>query len=114
MREILASKLSSYDYQVIQAEDGKRALELCLEGKPDLILLDLMIPEIDGFGVLKAIRENPDEKIATTPVVVLSNIWNKDDIKRITNLKVADYLVKTYNTTDDILEKITDLFKKSR
>lgn len=114
MREIVAQKLDSNDFTVIQAEDGKQAIELWIEQKPDLTLLDLLLPKIDGFAVLKTIRENPDEKIATTPVIVLSNIWNKDDIKRIQELKIENYLIKIYNTTDDVLKKITEYFKKSR
>jgi DNA-binding response OmpR family regulator len=112
MREITTHKLTSAGFEVRQVEDGKQALEIISEMKPDLIMLDLMMPEMDGFAVLEAMRKNPDKKIAGTPVIVLSNLWSSNDILRVKALKADDYLVKAYFTPDEILGKIKEVLKK--
>jgi DNA-binding response OmpR family regulator len=82
MREIVSHKLELHGFEVIQAEDGKVALELFQQKKPDLVLLDLMLPEVDGFAVLENIRKNSDPGLSATPVIILSNVWNDKDILR--------------------------------
>ena len=114
MREISTHKLTAAGFEVKQAEDGKQALEIIPQMKPDLIMLDLMMPEVDGFAVLEALRKNPDKKIAATPVIVLSNLWSSNDILRVKAFNVDDYLVKAYFTPDEILAKINEVLKKHK
>ncbi len=114
MREIVTHKLSSSGFDVKQAEDGKQGVELFNSEKPDLILLDLMLPEIDGFKVLETIRNSPDKKMAETPVIVLSNLWSNQDILRTQALKANAYMVKAYFTTEEILSKINELFSEAK
>ncbi len=106
MREIVVSKLTSSGYTVVEADDGKKGLEVWAKEKPDLILLDLMLPEVDGFGVLETIRKNSDSKMASTKVIILSNLWSKDDIERTKKLSIEEFMVKAYHTTEDILEEV--------
>lgn len=106
MRDIVAHKLQSHGFLVSQAADGKEGLVVFDREHPDLVLLDLMLPEVDGFTVLETIRKNPDPTVANTPVIILSNIWNDQDILRVRELKVSDYMIKAYFTTEEILNTV--------
>ena len=112
MREIVVQKLKTAGFNVIEAENGVEGLKSATKDKPDLMLLDLMMPEMDGFGVLTELRKNSDEKIANTPVIVLTNLWSKDEIIKTKQLGVSAYIIKAYMTTEEILEKVTELIKQ--
>lgn len=112
MREIVSHKLLSHGFAVNQAEDGKVALEKFTEQPPDLVLLDLLLPEIDGFHVLEAIRKNPDKNLAQTPVIVLSNLWSNKDILSTQALRADAFMVKAYFTTEEILAKVNEILQK--
>ena len=109
MREIVVHKLSANGFVVKEAGDGKDGIELIIQEKPDLVLLDLMLPEVNGFEVLETIRKNPDAAIASTPIIVLSNLWSNKDILKTKALNVQAYLVKAYFTTEEILKKINEV-----
>ena len=111
MRELVSHKLLSNGFEIKQAEDGKKALELFDAEKPDLVLLDLIIPEIDGFKVLESIRQKKDPAIANTPVIVLSNSWSNKDILSTQALNVQAYMIKAYFTTEEILNKIKEILR---
>jgi DNA-binding response OmpR family regulator len=106
LRNILVDGLSHSNYQVIQAEDGERAVELLLDSKPNLVLLDLLLPKLDGFKVLERIRKYPDAAIAQTKVIVLSNLWSDKDILRVQALKVDEYFVKANTNLEDVFKKV--------
>ncbi len=111
MREIVIHKLQTNGFEVKEADDGKKGIELILAERPDLVLLDLMIPEIDGFKVLEMVRTNTDASVAKTPIIILSNLWSNKDILRTKDLKVQAYLVKAYFTTEEIMNKINEILK---
>src|SRR3989344_3267309 len=113
MKAIGSKKLKANSYDVIEASDGKKAVAAISREKPDLVLLDLMLPQLDGFGVLKWIRENKEAKISATPVIILSNLYSNEDIMKAQALKIQGYFVKAYLTTDDILHEIDDVFEKT-
>ncbi len=109
MREIVVHTLQTHGFEVKEAADGKKGLDLIISEKPDIVLLDLMMPELDGFQVLEAVRGNPDKKISEIPVIILSNLWSNKDILRTKALKVQAYLVKAYFTTEEILNKVREI-----
>lgn len=109
MREIVTHKLISHGFEVKQAEDGRKAIDLFQSEKPDLVLLDLLLPEVDGFKVLETIRNDPEKGKADTPVIVLSNLWSNKDILSTQALKVQAYMVKAYFTTEEILAKVNEI-----
>jgi DNA-binding response OmpR family regulator len=111
MREIVVDKLQSAGFGVIQAEDGAVAVREIEKEHPDLVLLDLMMPELDGFGVLEKIRKNKDQEIAKTPVVILTNLWSKEEIIKTKNLGVSAYIIKAYMTTEEILDKVNEVLQ---
>lgn len=112
MREIVIHKLMSHGFDVKEAEDGRQGIDMLLKEKPDLVLLDLMLPEVDGFKVLETVRAHQDPKVAGTPIIILSNLWSNKDILRTKALKVQAYMVKAYFTTEEILNKINEILKE--
>jgi CheY-like chemotaxis protein len=112
MREIVVSKLNSYGYKVVEADNGKKAVDMVTKEKPDLVLLDLMLPEMDGFAVLETLRKSSDSTVANTKVIILSNLWSKDDIERTKKLSIEQFMVKAYHTTEDILDEVNKILSK--
>jgi len=109
LRELIARKLKTEGYEVLEAIDGEEGLKKIKEAKPDLVLLDLILPGIDGFEVLEKKKEDPEiEKI---PVMVLSNLGQREDVERSLKLGAVDYLVKANFTPQEIIEKIKNLLE---
>ena len=100
-------KLKKEGYDVTIATDGEQAVKLAEETKPDLILLDLILPKLNGFEALEQIKAIPALK--KTPVVVLSNLGQDDDIKRAKSLGAVDYLIKANFSIQDVVQKIRDV-----
>jgi DNA-binding NarL/FixJ family response regulator len=92
MRRNLATVLRLEKYQPITAENGRVGVELVKKEKPDLILCDVMMPELDGYGVLQALRENADT--ALIPFIFLTAKGQKEDLRSGMNLGADDYLTK--------------------
>jgi DNA-binding response OmpR family regulator len=106
-RRIYEDVLASDGYQVLVAEDGEKGWELAQEKKPDLVLLDLGLPKIDGFEVLRRMRAN---KITQNiPVVIFSVMGEEKDIKKALEMGANDYTVKGFYTPRQILSKIKGL-----
>lgn len=114
LREICSKKLLIEGYDVIEVLDGGDALKKITQEKPDLILLDIILPTINGFEILKQIRSNEDTKIAHTPVIILSNLGQETDIARAKELGISGYLIKAQFTTDEIIEKVEKVLKEKK
>ncbi len=97
-------KLAKEDINAIVARDGEEAVIMITAEKPDLIILDLMVPKKDGFGVLEEIKKNPE--LAKIPVIILSNLGQKKDQDRATALGANEYLVKMDYSIQDIIDKV--------
>ncbi|MBU0620151.1 response regulator [Patescibacteria group bacterium] len=106
LREICTKKLTKQGFIVYEAIDGEQALKKLEKVRPDIILLDIILPIIDGFEVLKQIRSHKDKKIQKTPIIILSNLGQKNDVDKAFTLGANNYLIKAHFTTDDILDKI--------
>lgn len=106
LRSLCSKKLLTEGFTVDTAIDSQEGLEKVKQNKPDLILLDLVLPGMSGFEVLKIIKSDPDKKIAEIPVIILSNLGQESDIEKGKNLGASDYLIKATTTTDEIVEKI--------
>lgn len=109
LRELIVRKLMKEGYDADIAVDGEEGIKKIKEVKPDLILLDLILPGIDGFEVLARKRKDPE--ISEIPVIILSNLGQKDEIERGFNLGAIDYLIKAHFTPREIIDKITGLLK---
>lgn len=103
--DIFETKLDASGFYVVKADNGKKAIKKLEEGlEPNLILLDLRMPELDGFGVLEKINANDNWK--KFPVVVLTNFSGEDDVEKCMSLGAKDYLVKSFFTPAEVLEKV--------
>jgi len=104
LRELIAQKLSKENFGVSEAIDGEEGIKKIKEEKPDLILLDLILPGIDGFEVLSRMKEDP--ALTSIPVIILSNLGQKEDVERGLKLGAVDYLIKAHFTPGEIIEKV--------
>ena len=109
LRELIAQKLIKEGYEISEAVDGEEGLKKIKEEKPDLVLLDLILPEIDGFEVLTRIKEDP--ALSLIPVIILSNLGQKEDVERGLKIGAVDYLIKAHFTPGEIIEKIKNALK---
>ncbi len=94
IRENIAEILRDEGFEVFEAENGKAGFEAFVQNKPDLIVSDIMMPEVDGYGLLKMIRENKNIRNNTIPFIFLTALGQKDDVVKGVNLSANDYLVK--------------------
>jgi len=109
LRELITQKLIKEGYETLEAVDGEEGIRKVKEEKPDLVLLDLILPGIDGFEVLSKKREDPS--LTQIPVIVLSNLGQKEDVERGLKLGAVDYLIKAHFTPGEIIEKIKNALK---
>ena len=96
--------LKQEGHEVVSALDGEIGLRLAKEKKPDLILLDLILPKINGFDVLKTLKEDKETK--GIPVSVLTNLEGIGDVDKALELGATTYLVKAQYTLEEVVEKI--------
>ena len=106
LREMITRKLDRENYEVIQAVDGEQGEEKIKEEHPDLILLDLILPGIDGFTVLERVKQDPEVK--DIPVIILSNLGQKSEVERGLKLGAIDFLIKAHFTPGEIIKKIKE------
>lgn len=104
LREIYCMKLEMEGFAVLAAEDGLKALELVSAHRPDLILLDMLMPRLDGLGFLTKYRDVPFEQRAI--VVVASNKSSAQGMQEARALGAADYLIKAQLSPDDLAERV--------
>ncbi|MDZ7726294.1 MAG: response regulator [Candidatus Campbellbacteria bacterium] len=107
LKELLAGKLSDDEFDVSYAATGEDALELADSEKPDIILLDILLPGMSGFEVLEKLKA--DEGTKDIPVVILSNFGQTEDIEKGKSLGAVDFLVKANNSLDAIVEKVREV-----
>lgn len=96
--------LTQDKYKMISALDGKIGLRLAKSEKPDLILLDLVLPSMHGFEVLKKLKQDPETK--EIPVIILTNLEKMEDVEEAIKLGAKTYLVKTQYRIEEIMEKV--------
>ncbi len=109
LRELISHKLVKEEFDIVEAVDGEEGVKKAAEEKPDLVLLDLILPGIDGFEVLYRMKGSPGT--ASIPVIILSNLGQKDDVEKGLRLGANDYLIKAHFTPGEIIEKITAILK---
>ena len=96
--------LKQEGYKMISALDGEAGLSLAKTEKPDLILLDLVLPKMHGFDVLKSLKEDAGTK--DIPIIVLTNLESTGDVEKALELGATTYLVKADYTLEEVLSKI--------
>ena len=109
LRELISRKLTGEDFDVLEAVDGEEGIKKIKEGKPDLVLLDLILPGIDGFEFLAKAREDPET--SSIPIIILSNLGQREEVDKGLKLGAVDYLIKAHFTPGEIIEKIKNALK---
>lgn len=104
LQKTLGEVLKEEGYEMISALDGEIGLKLAKSKKPDLILLDLILPKIHGFEVLKKLKEDKETK--DIPIIVLTNLEGIDDVDKTIELGATTYLVKTQYSLEEVVQKI--------
>ena len=95
VRRLVAGRLAADGYQVIEAADGEEALKLARSERPDLIVLDKVMPKYDGFEVVRALREDPQTQVI--PIVMLTERTSEDDVLSGLSLGVEEYMPKPFS-----------------
>lgn len=108
MSRALELKLTRAGYEATSENDGESGLAYLAKNRVDLILLDLIMPKLDGFAVLERLRAEGNK----TPVIVLSNLSQEDDQKRCSVLGAKDFCIKSNTGIAEIVERVTEYLKK--
>jgi DNA-binding response OmpR family regulator len=95
LRKIIIDQLTSLGYLVLPAADGEEAIQQAEKNKPGIIVLDLLLPKLDGFGVLKKLRSSADPELAKTAVLVVSNLSDSNSIQWAKDYGVLEYYIKS-------------------
>jgi len=106
LQKALVEILEQSGYQVNSALDGEKGWEIAKEEIPDLILLDIILPKMDGFDVLKSLKGDP--KTEGIPVIILTNLGDITNIQKALELGANTYLVKADFHLDDVLKKVEE------
>lgn len=105
----LLSKKMSQEFKVEAVSNGAEAFNKIKEALPHIILLDLMLPDIDGFKILEILKK--DERTKDIPVLILSNLGQKEDTDKCMELGAAGYMIKAHFTPNEIVNKAKSLLK---
>lgn len=107
----LCEALKTNGFDATPAYDGEEAVAKAKEVKPDIMLLDIMMPKLDGISVLWELKANPET--AKIPVIVLTNIGDVETISKIIEAGAVDYLLKSDQSVDDIIQKVKDVLSRN-
>lgn len=111
IRSIIKRTFQPYDLEIIEAENGAEGLSVARQAKPDLILLDLMMPVMDGFETLTELKKDP--LLAGIPVIMLSAEASKANVLKVSQLGVRDYIVKPCSE-ETLIERVSRVIKLQR
>ena len=110
LSKVLYIELGDSGFEVMQAFDGEAGLELVRSQKPDLVLLDLILPKKHGFEVLAELKKSPDT--SGIPILILTMLGSDEDIKKGLQLGADDYIVKSQHAVAEIVEKVKSFLAK--
>ncbi len=111
IREMYRLKFETENYKVYSAENGKRGLELAEKEKPDVILLDLMMPEMTGDEMLKQLRKQDWGR--NIKVIVLTNVSKDEAMPKVEGLDVKDFIVKAHYTPQEVVDTVKKVLEAS-
>ncbi|MBN1585321.1 response regulator [Candidatus Uhrbacteria bacterium] len=110
LQKILLMKFQSEGFDVRGASDGEEGLKMMLADPPDLVVLDLILPKMNGFEVLTEMRTSVSTK--EIPVVVLSNLGQDEDIRRVMELGALEFLVKSNHSIMEVVGKVKEAYAR--
>ena len=104
LANIYQKKFEVEGFDISVADDGEKGLKEAEKKMPDLILLDVLLPKLDGFAVLKALKKN--SKTKDIPVILLTNLGQKDDVEKGMEMGAEDYLIKIHFKPSEVVAKV--------
>ena len=110
LADIYLTKLQQAGFQVEVAEDGKSGIQKAQEMRPNVILLDIVMPQVDGFEVLKRLKEISEMK--ETRFILLTNLGQKENVERGLKLGADAYIVKAHYTPTEVVAKVKEVLEK--
>ncbi|MBU6431137.1 MAG: response regulator [Patescibacteria group bacterium] len=108
---LIVEKFIKSGFEVETAVDGEEGLNKILKNRYDLVLLDMILPKMDGFKVLEEVKKN--QSLKELPIIVASNLYDKNDIDRAVSLGAKDYIVKAYNSPEGIIIRVKAFLQKN-
>lgn len=108
--EVYSTKLLEMGHEIRIAQNGEDGLKLVGEEKPDLILLDIIMPVMGGIEMLAELKKKDEWK--KIPVMLLTNVGEKESVQKVRSLGVQDYLIKSHFTPAEVIEKIESILGK--
>ena len=106
--DIYTTKLKQAKFEVVVVDQGEHAFQTVLKEMPDVVLLDIVMPHVDGWDILRSLKERAETK--EIQVVILSNLGQKEEIEKGLELGATRYLIKAHYTPSEIVEEINNLF----
>lgn len=108
---LLIEKFIRLGFDTDAALDGEEGLNKIFNNKYDLVLLDMILPKTDGFKVLEETRKN--QSLKDLPIIVASNLYDKNDIDKAVSMGAKDYIVKAYNSPESIVDRVRIFLQKN-
>lgn len=112
LADMYATKFKTEGFNVLVGYDGEEGLRLIKEELPDIVLLDILLPKIDGFDVLRKLKK--DAKTKSIPVILLTNLGQKDDVKKGLEEGADSYLIKAHFMPSEVVQKIRDIINSTK
>lgn len=109
---VLKEKFEEENFDIRTAEDGSTVFDLAKKFRPDIILLDIILPKIDGLEALSLLKA--DDELRLIPVIMLSNLDDDQKIKEALRLGAVDYMIKTQHPINEVVEKVHEYILKSK
>ena len=110
--EVYFAKLTEMGYEAILAQNGEEGIATLKKDKLDMILLDILMPIMNGMEMLEEIKKREDWK--NIPVILLTNVGEKESIQKVREMGVKNYLIKSHFTPAEVIEKIESVFKENK
>jgi len=110
--EVYFAKLTEMGYEAILAQNGEEGIATLKKDKIDMILLDILMPIMNGMEMLEEIKKREDWK--NIPVILLTNVGEKESIQKVREMGVKNYLIKSHFTPAEVIEKIESVFKDNK
>ncbi|OGZ33293.1 MAG: hypothetical protein A3I88_02780 [Candidatus Portnoybacteria bacterium RIFCSPLOWO2_12_FULL_39_9] len=110
LNEMYVTKFTQANFEVEVAIDGQEGLQKIEKNKPDLILLDIVLPKMDGFEILEKIKNNPQLK--KIPVVLLTNLGQRNEVEKGLSLGADEYIIKAHFTPTAVVAKVKEILAK--
>lgn len=109
LSEMYSTKLIQEGFETEIAVDGKQGINKIKDIKPDLVLLDIVLPKMDGFEILESIKKDPEFK--NIPIILLTNLGQKNEIEKGLSLGADEYIIKAHFTPTAVVAKVKEILK---